>query len=118
MVSLHEQLRSRTKQFAIRIIRLFRALPRAEEARIVGRQLLRSGTSVAANYRATGRSRSQSEFIAKMGVVVEEADETVFWLELLVEADIVPETKLSDLLSEANELLAIFAASQRTAKGG
>jgi four helix bundle protein len=117
LVSLHEQLRSRTKQFAIRIIRLFRALPRAEEARIVGRQLLRSGTSVAANYRATGRARSKTEFIAKMGVVVEEADETVFWLELLVEADIVPETKLRDLLKEANELLAIFAASQRTAKG-
>ena len=116
MVSLQEQLRSRTKQFAIRIIRLFRALPRAEEARIIGRQLLRSGTSVAANYRAAGRARSKSEFIAKMGVVVEEADETVFWLDLLVEADIVPETKLRDLSKEANELLAIFGASQRTAK--
>ena len=69
-----------------------------------------------ANYRATGRARSKTEFIAKMGVVVEEADETVFWLELLVEADIVPETKLRDLLKEANEVLAIFAASQRTAK--
>ena len=116
MVSLQEQLRSRTKQFAIRIIRLFRALPRAEEARIIGRQLLRSGTSVAANYRAAGRARSKSEFIAKMGVVVEEADETVFWLDLLVEADIVPETKLRDLSKEANELVAIFGASQRTAK--
>jgi four helix bundle protein len=78
--------------------------------------LLRSGTSVAVNYRALGRARSKSEFIAKMGVVVEEADETVFWLELLVEADIVPETRLGDLLKEANELLAIFAASQTTAK--
>jgi four helix bundle protein len=118
LASLHEQLRSRTKQFAIRIIRLFRALPRVEEARIIGRQLLRSATSVAANYRSVGRARSKSEFIAKMGVVVEEADEGVFSLELLVEADIVPEAKLRDLLTEANELLAIFAASQRTAKGG
>jgi four helix bundle protein len=118
LVSLHERFKSRTKQFAIRIIRLFRALPRVEEARIIGRQLLRSGTSVAANYRAAGRARSKDEFTAKMGVVVEEADETVFWLELLVEADIVPETKLRDLLTEANELLAVFAASQRTAKRG
>ena len=112
----HEELKRRTKQFAIRIGKLFRSLPKTEEARTIGRQLLRSGTSVAANYRAVCRARSKAEFIAKIGVVVEEADETVFWLEMLVEATIVSAKKMDDLLREANELLAIFAASQRTAK--
>ncbi|MGZ5436425.1 MAG: four helix bundle protein [Pyrinomonadaceae bacterium] len=82
-----EELKKRTKQFAIRIVKLFRSLPRSEEPRIIGRQMLRSGTSVAANYRAVCRSRSKAEFIAKVGVVVEEADETVLWLELLVDTD-------------------------------
>jgi four helix bundle protein len=82
-------LQGRTKQFAIRIVKLFRSLPKTEEARVIGRQVLRSGTSVAANYRAVCRSRSKAEFIAKVGVVVEEADETVFWLELLGETGIV-----------------------------
>lgn len=112
----HEQLKQRTKKFAIRIVKLFRSLPKTEEARIIGRQVLRSGTSVAANYRAVCRARSKAEFIAKIGVVVEEADETVFWLELLVDTKIVSAAKMSELLREANELLAIFAASQRTAK--
>jgi len=76
----HEQLKRRTKSFAIRIVKLFRSLPKTEEARIIGRQILRSGTSVAANYRAVGRARSKAEFISKIGVVVEEADETVFCL--------------------------------------
>jgi four helix bundle protein len=110
------ELKSRTKKFAIRVINLYRSLPRTGEARIIGNQVLRSGTSVAANYRAVCRARSRAEFIAKMGVVVEEADETVFWLELLVEASIVRERKMQRLLTEANELLAIFAASQYTAK--
>jgi len=83
---------------------------------VIGKQALRSGTSVAANYRAVCRARSKPEFAAKMGIVVEEADETVFWLELLVEAAIVSKDKLNDLLLEANELLAIFAASHRTVK--
>jgi four helix bundle protein len=113
-----EILRKRTKQFALRAIRLFRALPRSEEARIIGRQLLRSATSVAANYRATTRSRSRAEFVARIGVVLEETDETVFWLEMLIEAEIVSQRRLSALLQEAHELLAIFGASQRTAKGG
>ena len=78
-----EELKARTMQFAIRIVRVFKGLPRGDEARIIGKQLLRSGTSVAANYRAVCRSRSRAEFISKMSVVVEEADETVFWLELL-----------------------------------
>ena len=116
MVTQATLLQSRTKQFAIRIVKLFRSLPRTEEARVIGKQVLRSGTSVAANYRAVCRARSKAEFIAKVGVVVEEADETVFWLELLSETGIVEQRKLVELLLEANELLAIFAASQRTAK--
>jgi|SRR5882724_2141812 len=111
-----EELKNRSKQFAIRIVKLFRSLPRAEEARIIGKQMLRSGTSVAVNYRAVCRARSKAEFIAKIGVVVEEADETVLWLELLVDTDIVRESRMTSLLAEANELLAIFAASQHTAR--
>ena len=111
-----EELKKRCKQFAIRIVMLFRSLPRTDEARIIGKQVLRSGTSVAANYRAVCRARSKAEFIAKIGVVVEEADETVFWLELIVDTGIVREAPLRSLMSEGNELLAIFAASQYTAR--
>jgi four helix bundle protein len=117
MSSLHEQLRARAKQLAIRIVMAVRRLPKTDEARIMGKQLLRSGTSVAVNYRAVGRARSKPEFIAKMGVVVEEADETVFWLEMLVDTSIVRKELVQDLLNEANELLAIFAASHKTSKG-
>lgn len=95
---------------------LFRALPRTEEARVIGQQFLRSGTAVAANYRATCRARSKTEFIAKIGVVVEEADETIFWLELLEDTSIVQKGQAQELIREADELLAIFAASQVTAK--
>ena len=112
-----EELKNRSKQFAIRIVKLFRSLPRTEDARIMGKQVLRSGTSVAANYRAVCRARSKAEFIAKIGIVVEEADETIFWLELLVETGIVIEPRMRSLMSEGNELLAIFAASQYTARG-
>ena len=111
-----EELKNRSKQFAIRIVKLFRLLPRTEEARIIGRQMLRSGTSVAANYRAVCRSRSKAKFIAEIGIVVEEADETVLWLELLVGTDIIAQKRMTGLLAEANELLAIFAASQYTAR--
>jgi four helix bundle protein len=111
-----EELRARTKEFAIRIVRLFRSLPKNDEARILGKQVLRAETSVAANYRAVCRARSRAEFISKMGVAVEEADETVFWLELLVETGIAPRARMEKLLLEANELLAILAASQRTAR--
>ena len=111
-----EELKKRAKQFAIRIVRLYQALPKREEARVIGKQVLRSGTSVAANYRAVCRSRSKAEFIARIGIVVEEVDETVFWLELIVETGIIPQSRAQDLLREANELLAIFAASQRTAR--
>jgi four helix bundle protein len=116
MASQAEQLKARTKQFAIRIVRLFRTLPKTDEARVIGKQVLRSGTSVAANYRAVCRARSQAEFIAKIGVVVEEIDETVFWIELLADTEIVRPERIAELLTEANELLAIFAASLRTAK--
>lgn len=109
-------MRARTKQFALRVIRLFRALPGTEESRILGRQLLRSGTSVAANYRAAGRARSRAEFAAKIGTVVEETDETVFWLDLIVEAGVVRADRVTDLVCEANELLKIFSASQRTVR--
>lgn len=111
-----EELKERSKRFAINIIRLFRLMPKTEEARIIGRQLLRAGTGVAANYRSTCRSRSDAEFISRIGVVVEEADETAFWLELLLAVDIDPKGLVSVHLKEANELLAIFAASQRTSK--
>lgn len=113
-----EILKDRTKKFAIRIVRLFRSLPKSDEARVLGRQVLRSGTSVAANYRAVCRARSKAEFISKIGIVVEEIDETILWLELIVDCEIVPKKKLGDLIIEANELLAIFAASQLTAKFG
>jgi len=111
-----EDLKARTKQFAIRTVQLYAALPKTTEARVLGRQVLRSGTSLAANYRAACRARSRAEFIAKLGTVVEEADETVFWLELLVDTEIVERDKMNDLLKEAQELLAIFSASRRTAK--
>jgi four helix bundle protein len=111
-----EAMKARTKTFALRVLKLFRALPRTEEARVIGRQMLRSGTSVGANYRAVCRARSRREFVSKMNVVVEETDETVFWFELLIEGNIVQARRLNALMAEGNELLAIFAASVRTAK--
>ena len=116
MSSQPEQLRDRTKTFALRVIRLYRSLPYKTDAQALGKQLLRCGTSVAANYRAVCRARSKAEFVAKIGVVLEEADETVLWLELMTESGIVPLAKTEELLREANELTAIFAASQRTAR--
>jgi len=111
-----EELKKRSKRFAIRVIRLFQALPRNEVARVLGKQVLRSSTAMAANYRAVCRARSRAEFVAIIGVVVEEADETIFWLELLVESGIVPQRRMAGLLAEATEPLAIFAASQHTAR--
>jgi four helix bundle protein len=116
-VSPPQELRERTKKFAVRIIRLFQALPKSSEAQILGRQLLRCGTSVAANYRAVCRARSKAEFIARMGIVAEEADENVLWLELLEETGILKPEKLSAISAEAKELTAIFSASLKTAKG-
>jgi four helix bundle protein len=112
-----DDLRRRTKSLAIRIVGLFRSLPRSPDAQTLGKQVLRSGTSVAANYRAVCRARSKAEFVSKMGVV-EEADETVFWLEVLTETGVVPPERALDLQKEANEFLAIFSASLRTSKRG
>jgi len=117
LVGDSRDLRARTKQFALRILRLYRALPARDEARILGKQVLRSGTSIGANYRAACRARSKAELIAKLGIVLEEADETVFWLELLVEGGIVRRERLDALLTEAQELTAIFVTSLCTAKG-
>ena len=111
-----KNLQDRTKKFAIRIIKAFAHLPKDEATRIVGRQFLRSGTSVAANYRAACRSRSAAEFISKISVVAEEADETLFWIELLIEAGLITSTVLQSLMSECEELLKISSASLATAK--
>jgi four helix bundle protein len=102
--------------FALRVIKMSEVLPRTRAANVITNQILRSATSMAANYRAVGRARSKAEFIAKLGVVVEEADETVFWLELLSDTGIVATTKIQKLLDEANQLMLIFSASRRTAK--
>ena len=112
----HQELRERTKKFALRIIRMSEVLPNTRAANVIANQILRSATSIMANYRAAGRSRSKAEFIAKIGVVVEEADETLSWLELLSESNIIPLNKLKDLLTEADELVAIFVASRKTAR--
>lgn len=112
----HQELKNRTKLFALRIIRMSEVLPKTRAANVIANQILRSATSVAANYRAVGRARSRAEFISKLGIVVEEADETLFWLELLSDSGIVKATKSRDLLSEANQLVSIFAASRATAK--
>lgn len=114
---MQEALRTRTKQFALNIIRLTRQLPGNTEGWVIGKQMLRSGTSVAANYRAASCARSQAEFVAKIGVVVEEADETAFWLDLLHAAGTVDPKQLAPIIHEANELVRIFAASYQTAKG-
>ena len=111
-----EALKLRTKQFAIRVVGVVRSLPQSREGDVIGKQLLRSGAAVAANYRAVCRARSKAEFISKISIVVEEADETVFWLELLCDTGVFPAARINELLREANELLAICAASLRTAK--
>ena len=112
-----QALATRTTHFALRVVKLFRSLPKTDEARILGKQLLRSGTSIGANYRAACRARSRAEFVAKLGIVLEEADETVFWLELMHHAEVFPEHRLNALVKEANELVSIFVSSIRTAKG-
>ena len=109
-------LKVRTKAFALRVVRLVRALPRDRAADVIGNQLLRSATSVGANYRAARRAKSPADFIAKMKIVEEEADESVYWLELLSEGELVPGDRLADLLAEANELVAITVAAIKTAR--
>ncbi len=111
-----EQMKARTKQYALRVLKVYEALPKREEARGIGRQMLPSGTSAGANYRAVCRTRSDKDFLSKLGIVIEETDETAFWIELLIEGGIMPASRLSALLKESDELLAIFGATQRTVK--
>ena len=111
-----EDLKRRTKQFGLRVIKLVESLPNTITARTIGNQLLRSGMSVGANYRAACRGKSKADFIAKAGISLEEADECLYWMEMLQEANIVPIEKLTDLMKEANELVAIFTASIKTAR--
>jgi four helix bundle protein len=110
-----DELKARTKHFALRILKLVGALPKTIEGRAIANQLVRCGTSVAANYRATCRARSQSEFVAKMGVVLEEADETQLWLELIIEGKLLPAKRVAPLLKETGELVAIFVTSRKSA---
>jgi four helix bundle protein len=112
-----EDLKARTKRFAIRIIRLFNALPTNEVGRTLGKQILRSGTSVGAQYREAVRSRSDAEIISKWSGALQELEETAYWLELLVEAEIVPAGQLTDLMGECGELIAILTTCVKNIKG-
>jgi four helix bundle protein len=109
-------LKKRTKAFALRILKLVDALPKTTAGRALASQIVRSGTSIAANYRAACRAKSTADFIAKMGIVEEEADETLFWLELLEESNLILATKLTAIKQEADELIAITVASIKTAR--
>ncbi len=106
--------KERTKQLALRVIRLVESLPVNKTADVIGRQVLRSATSVGANYRAACRAKSAADMIAKLGIVEEEADETLYWLELLVESELVPEARLSSLIQETNEITAMVVSSIKT----
>ena len=111
-----KELKARTKRFAVDVIRLCRHLPPTLDGKTVAGQIIRSGTSVGANYRASCRARSRAEWIAKMGTVEEEADETLFWLEVAVEAGLIDSQRAAALLKEADELTAILVSSLKTAK--
>src|SRR3982751_6536082 len=111
-----KQLQDRTKKFAVRIINAFAKLPKQEATRVIGRQFLRSETSLAANYRAACQDRSGADFISKISVVTEEADETLFWLELLMDSELIATKKVESLMAECEELLKIFSTSLATAK--
>jgi four helix bundle protein len=110
-------LRERTKAFALRIVRMFSALPKTTEAQVLGKQLLRSGTSIGANYREAFRARSKAEFVAKCGDSLREIEESAYWLELLVEAEIVSVEKLAPLRQECEELTAIFVTIVKRSRG-
>jgi four helix bundle protein len=112
-----QQIRERTKEFALRIIKLVSAMPKTIEGRAIANQIVRSGTSVAANYRSACRARSRMEFTAKIGIVFEEADETLLWLELIVAAGLLTAARVEPLLREANELVAIMAATRKSSLG-
>jgi len=109
-------LRERTKQFALRIVKMYGALDKSTEQQVIGRQVLRSGTSVGANFREAHRSRSDAEFIAKLGDCLKELDETHYWMELLVDGEFVAETRMSELLDECNQLIAILTTIVKNTK--
>ena len=111
-----EQMKERTMGYALRIIKLVRSLPRDLVSEVIGRQLLRAGTSVASNYRAACRGRSRAEFVAKLGIVEEDGDESLFWMELLVRAAIVKKRRLEGLMKEGNQIVAIVVSSKKTAR--
>ena len=113
-MGFNDELRNRTKAFSLRIIKLYQALPKTEEARIIGKQLLRSGTSVGANLRAATRSRSTAEFVSKLSIVAEEADECAFWMELMIESGIISPKKLGPLLNESIEITKIISVSRKS----
>ena len=110
------ELKDRTKRFALRVIRLVQSLPNTMEAQTIGRQLLKAGTSVGANYRAACRGRSRAEFAAKLGIVEEESDESAFWLEIIIEGGLLKKHRVQPLLDEADELVAIMVASRISTK--
>ncbi|BBO32388.1 four helix bundle protein [Lacipirellula parvula] len=112
----NQELSNRTKQFALRVMRLFSALPHSDLGRVLGKQLLRSGTSVGANYREACRARSDAELISKLGIVEQELDESIYWMELLVDGEIVTAARLGELMTEADELMKIVVTSIKTIK--
>ena len=112
-----DELKIRTKSFALRIIKLVEALPPTRTSDVIGKQLAKSGTSVGANYRAACRAKSNADFIAKRGIVEEEADESAFWLEVIVESGLMKEELVKDLLDEADQIVAIIVSSINTARG-
>jgi four helix bundle protein len=111
-----DELKQRTKKFALRIIKLVESLPKTRTGDVIGRQLLRCGTSVGANYRPACRARPKADFISKAGIAIEEADETIYWMELLIEGNLISQQMSEQLLKEANELTAILTASVITAR--
>ena len=111
-----QEMKARTKRFALRIIRLVSSLPTTSVANTIGKQLLRSSTSVGANYRSACRAKSTADFICKLSIVEEESDESAYWMELLVESDIVAESLLVDLIDEANQITSIVVAAIKTSK--
>ncbi len=117
MMNAERDLKPRTKEFARRVIRLFAALSKDTAAQILGKQLLRAGTSVGANYREANRARTKAEFISKIGDCLKEADESSYWMELLLDEGFLPPAKLQPLLDEANELVAIFVTISKRARG-
>ncbi len=116
MAMQSEEMRERTMEFALRVLEVVDSLPNSQKGRNIANQLCRAGTSVAANYRAACRAKSRADFISKLGTVEEENDEVLFWLELVVRSGTLPESRLTPLMEEANEILSMVVASIRTAK--